>query len=110
MLRVSLSTSRLIGGYSRRVRECHYILRTKIHQTGIVINYWTEAVPLEAWMIIFIALGEHSSFAIFRSHLVYDPSFPCQLSWCQGVRRTRVLVLQHQSDRFDRFNSFRYHC
>ena len=37
-----------------------YVVRTKMRRTGIVINYWTERVPIGVWMIIFIFLSEQS--------------------------------------------------
>ncbi len=53
---------RLTGGC-----ECLYLVRTKMRRTGIVINYWTERVPIGVWMIIFIFLSEQS-LAILRFH------------------------------------------
>jgi len=99
-----------LGSFSLRASDCLDTVRTNMHPAGIVINYWTNAVPTGVWMVIFILLSEHSLSAILRFHLIFDPSFPCQLSWCQGVRRTRILVLQYQSNCFDRVDYVRYYC
>ena len=50
------------------VGKCLGTIRANMPRTGIVINYWTSAVPIGVWMAIFILLSEYSLFPILCFH------------------------------------------